>query len=91
MMVLVSPKENEKMEFIGFKKSMNYEKLFELTNISGEMLLIIWTTSYTKATSFVWMAIFQSLFIKKRPISLFTSLFALSISSIPSRILFEVN
>ena len=56
----------------------------------GKLLLITWTFSYTKATPFIWMANFQSLFIKKRLISFCTSLFVsfLSISSIPSRILF---
>ena len=69
MMVLVSPKEIEKTFFTEFKNSMNYEKLFKLTNIIGELLLIIWTFSYTKATPFIEMANFQSL-IKKRLISL---------------------
>jgi len=56
----------------------------------GKLLLITWTFSYTKATPFIWMANFQSLFIKKRLVSFCTSLFVsfLSISSTPSRILF---
>ena len=41
----------------------------------GKLLLITWTFSYTKATPFIWMANFQSLFIKKRLISVCTSLF----------------
>ena len=69
-MVLV--KEIEKFFLLDSK---NYEKLFKLTNIVGEMLLIIWTFSYTKATPNIWMANFQSLFIKKRLLSLCTSLF----------------
>ena len=82
--------EIEKKYFTGFKNSMNYEKLFKLTNITGGMLLLIWTFSYTKAALFTWMANFQSLFIKKRLVSFCTSLFVsfLSISSTPSRILF---
>ena len=95
--------EIEKKCFTGFKNSMTYEKMFKLTNIIGELLLIIrktvqigkllfitWTFSYTKATPFIWMANFQSLFIKKRLVSFCTSLFVsfLSISSTPSRILF---
>ena len=56
----------------------------------GKLLFITWTFSYTKATLFIWMANFQSLFIKKRLVSFCTSLFVsfLSISSTPSRILF---
>ena len=56
----------------------------------GKLLFITWTFSYTKATPFIWMANFQSLFIKKRLVSFCTSLFVsfLSISSTPSRILF---
>ena len=40
----------------------------------GKLLLITWTFSYTKATPFIWMANFQSLFIKKGLISFCTSL-----------------
>jgi len=73
-----------------FKRFIDDGFCIKLTNIIGELLFIIWTFSYTKATPFIWMANFQSLFIKKRLVSFCTSLFIsfLSISSTPSRILF---
>ena len=49
-----------------FKRFIDDGFCVKLTNIIGELLLIIWTFSYTKATPFIWMANFQSLVIKKR-------------------------
>ena len=50
------------------------KKLFRLTNIIGAMHLIIWIFSYTRAAIFIRMENFESLFIKKRQISLCTLL-----------------
>ena len=49
-----------------FKRFIDDGFCIKLPNIIGELLLIIWTFSYTKATPFIWMANFQSLVIKKR-------------------------
>ena len=44
-----------------------------------------------KLTHFIWMANYWLLYIKKKPTSSYTFLFALFIKVTPSRILFRVN
>jgi len=73
------------------QKFNELRKTVQLTNITGGMLLIIWTFSCTKAALFTWMANFQSLFIKKRPTSSCPSLFDLSTKNIPSKTLSGAN
>jgi len=88
MMALVSPKEIEKMLFIGLKNSMNYEKLFKSTSLIGETLLITWIYSFTRGILFIRMANFQSPFTKRRLTNSCTSRFDLSIRNTPSRTTF---
>jgi len=65
----VLPKEIEKMLFIGLKNSMNYEKLFKSTSLTGETLLITWIYSFTRGILFIRMANFQTPFTKRRLIN----------------------
>ena len=82
-MVLVLPKEFEKLWFIRLKNSMSYEKLFKSTSLTGE-----WIYSFTRGILFIRMANFQSPFTKRILTSSCTSLFDHSIKDILSRITF---
>ena len=83
--------EIEKKCFTGFKNSMNYEKMFKLTNIIGEIHSIIWIFLFTKVMLFTRMGNSQSLFIKKRQINSCISHTDPSIKDTLSRIMSGAN